>query len=485
MSRIDIQEVRAFQHALKTANTTMRTRIEKMKAVALQYAGDTSLSGQAVESSKAYFQENYSAICDVLTEILNTSEDLLANYLNAFSAQVDSSPNAKIDAELLGEAVLKVKSIRRKQEALKQSLSGSTAGLYEGRAQTLRLDFVEAVEQEKILEKYLQFEQSYGNYFQDLLALVMTAKRTMQSLIRDVQFNDKTGTYVMPKGYSQTLASMKKRLNTVRGIDARKQEALKEYDVIAVVYQDHYGKPQVMWLLEQNGVGVSHPELKKYLDKTGKYLNPSDYQIITNEELNKKINQSWQKGIYYMDGTKYSGAIGGTLRASAYVESVKGTLDESGLTDAVLGLGLSIAAIRGSMIYKKGNGINQKVIKEITNPVLEAPRFGSGLKVDEIKPVKVKGSAYDIDPLKGKLPTKQTQFIVNEFPNVPKAHGFSDIIDNYAGLAEVTDLGNAKLYQVQGSQNGIIGRFEWIIQDGKVTHRMFIRNPELNGVPIK
>ncbi|MBC1398784.1 T7SS effector LXG polymorphic toxin [Listeria fleischmannii] len=356
MSRIDIQEVRAFQHALKTANTSMRTRIEKMKAVALRYAGDTSLSGQAVESSKAYFQENYSAICDVLTEILNTSEDLLANYLNAFSAQVDSSPNAKIDAELLGEAVLKVKSIRRKQEALKQSLSGSTAGFYEGRAQTLRLDFVEAVEQEKILEKYLQFEQSYGNYFQDLLALVMTAKRTMQSLIRDVQFNDKTGTYVMPKGYSQTLASMKKRLDTVRGIDARKQEALKEYDVIAVVYQDHYGKPQVMWLLEQNGVGVSHPELKKYLDKTGKYLNPSDYQIITNEELNKKINQSWQKGIYYMDGTKYSGAMGGTLRASAYVESVKGTLDESGLTDAVLGLGLSIAAIRGSMIYKKGNG---------------------------------------------------------------------------------------------------------------------------------
>ncbi|MBC1418101.1 glycohydrolase toxin TNT-related protein [Listeria fleischmannii] len=353
MSRIDIQEVRAFQHALKTANTTMRTRIEKMKAVALQYAGDTSLSGQAVESSKAYFQENYSAICDVLTEILNTSEDLLANYLNAFSTQVDSSPNAKIDAELLGEAVLKVKSIRRKQEALKQSLSGSTAGFYEGRAQTLRLDFVEAVEQEKILEKYLQFEQSYGNYFQDLLALVMTAKRTMQSLIRDVQFNDKTGTYVMPKGYSQTLASMKKRLDTVRGIDAHKQEALKEYDVIAVVYQDHYGKPQVMWLLEQNGVGVSHPELKKYLDKTGKYLNPSDYQIITNEELNKKINQSWQKGIYYMDGTKYSGAIGGTLRASAYVESVKGTLDESGLTDAVLGLGLSIAAIRGSTTFDK------------------------------------------------------------------------------------------------------------------------------------
>ncbi|MFS7199937.1 hypothetical protein CKN63_07650 [Carnobacterium divergens] len=134
---------------------------------------------------------------------------------------------------------------------------------------------------------------------------------------------------------------------------------------------------------------------------------------------------------------------------------------------------------------KKASGANQKVVEEITNPVLEAPRSGSGLKVDDIKPVKGKGSVYDIDPLTGKPPTKQTQIIIDEFPNVPKEHGFSDIIDNYAGLAEVTDLGNAKLYQIQGSQNGVMGRFEWIIQDGKVTHRMFVRNPELNGVPIK
>ncbi|WP_086445086.1 hypothetical protein [Candidatus Enterococcus lemimoniae] len=105
--------------------------------------------------------------------------------------------------------------------------------------------------------------------------------------------------------------------------------------------------------------------------------------------------------------------------------------------------------------------------------------------MDDIKPVKAKGSIYDIDPLTGNPSTKQTQIIIDEFPNVPKVHGFSDIIDNYAGLAEITDLGNATLYQIQGSQNGLKGRFEWIIQAGKVTHRMFVRNPELSGVPIK
>ncbi|WP_205408889.1 hypothetical protein [Listeria goaensis] len=59
-----------------------------------------------------------------------------------------------------------------------------------------------------------------------------------------------------------------------------------------------------------------------------------------------------------MDGTQYTGMAGGTLRASAYVESVKGTLDESGLMDVVMGLGLSTAAIRGSMTYEKANGAN-------------------------------------------------------------------------------------------------------------------------------
>ncbi|WP_208970483.1 T7SS effector LXG polymorphic toxin [Listeria valentina] len=360
MSRIDIQEVRTFQHALKKANTTMRNRINKVKKVALTYATDSTLSGQAVQASKAYFQENYAIMCESLTEVLDTSEDLLKSYLNDFSAQVDPSPTAKVDAELLGAAVDKVKSIRRKQEALQQSLSGSTAGLYEGKAQRLRLDLADAMEQEKILEKYLQFEQSHGTVFQDLVALVMTAKQTMQQLIQDVQFNEKTGTYSMPKGYTQSLQSLKKRMDEVRGIDPKLAEELKDYKVYAVVYQDGNGNPQVMWLLEQNGVGVNNPKLKKYLEQTGKYLDPSAYQIITNDDLNKKINRSWKQGIYYMDGSKYSGALGGVLRTSAYVEDWKGKMDESGLTDVVLGLGLSVAAIRGSTTFK--GSINAKEI---------------------------------------------------------------------------------------------------------------------------
>lgn len=59
------------------------------------------------------------------------------------------------------------------------------------------------------------------------------------------------------------------------------------------------------------------------------------------------------------------------------------------------------------------------------------------------------------------------------------------MIDNYAGYATKTNINNAVLYQLEGSLNGIQGRFEWIIQDNQVTHRMFIKNGIMNGVPIK
>ncbi|MCI2499282.1 hypothetical protein KC307_15540, partial [Listeria monocytogenes] len=80
-------------------------------------------------------------------------------------------------------------------------------------------------------------------------------------------------------------------------------------------------------------------------------------------ELNKKINQSWRDGVYYLNGNKYDGLTGGVLSTSAYVEAGKGYIDKSGFADVVLGLGLSTAAIRGSLVYKKVNGPYKQNIK--------------------------------------------------------------------------------------------------------------------------
>lgn len=62
-------------------------------------------------------------------------------------------------------------------------------------------------------------------------------------------------------------------------------------------------------------------------------------------------------------------------------------------------------------------------------------------------------------------------------------HAFSDIVDNYAGYATKSSIHNGTLYQLSGTLNGKVGRFEWIVQDQQVTHRMFVPGG-INGIPI-
>ena len=80
---------------------------------------------------------------------------------------------------------------------------------------------------------------------------------------------------------------------------------------------------------------------------------------------------------------------------------------------------------------------------EISNDILDKPRKGSALTIDEVKSIR-----------DGK------NNIIKEFPSVAQSHGFNDIVDNYAGYADVFDIPNGKLYQLKGSLNGISGRFE-------------------------
>ena len=103
-----------------------------------------------------------------------------------------------------------------------------------------------------------------------------------------------------------------------------------------------------------------------------------------------------------------------------------------------------------------------------------------------------------LDPLKEKIKnaTEKIKIITNDILEKPRSgsaavkldqyHAFNDIIDNYAGYAtKYTLKSGATLYQLEGSLNGVSGRFEWIIDAGKVTHRLFVRLGTLSGVPIK
>ncbi|OCG78416.1 hypothetical protein A9G42_03100 [Gilliamella sp. Nev6-6] len=143
-------------------------------------------------------------------------------------------------------------------------------------------------------------------------------------------------------------------------------------------------------------------------------------------------------------------------------------------------------------IAGKGAASKSAGNQTISNDILNNPRVGygekgtgSGNKIDQIpnKPV------LDVD---GKQITvyseKPKPVAVQEFPPTAKSHGFNDIIDNYAGQATKINLNKgATLYQLEGSLNGVSGRFEWIVdlKLGGVSHRMFVPNGKINGKPSK
>ncbi|SQC71792.1 Uncharacterised protein [Listeria fleischmannii subsp. fleischmannii] len=81
-----------------------------------------------------------------------------------------------------------------------------------------------------------------------------------------------------------------------------------------------------------------------------------------------------------MNGKVYSGGTGKVLQASAYVQEWKGKIDESGLTDVVLGLGLSAAAIRGSMEYGSIPKVKVKDSLKFLKNLLILRQVGRGME---------------------------------------------------------------------------------------------------------
>jgi len=108
---------------------------------------------------------------------------------------------------------------------------------------------------------------------------------------------------------------------------------------------------------------------------------------------------------------------------------------------------------------------------------------GGGADVPQEPSIPNESAKRPPSPIEG-LPRAGSALKVDDGDN--PFHGFPGIIDNFSGDSSVTELRHGViLYQVEGSLNGVPGRFEWIVDDGAVTHRYFVKGGKLNGIPIK
>ncbi|EAH4443804.1 hypothetical protein HDI65_002091 [Listeria innocua] len=374
MSRIDIAELNDFLHGLRSSNAEAKTMINQIKDAAMDYSQDNCLKGEAVSASKQYFSSTYTRIAQSIIEALNESEERLAQYIREFGSQVDSSPSARIDAEILQEAMAQVRELQRKEEDLHRQLTAPNTKpdmqqVYAIKSRSVHTQLLKAIEKENILEKYLAFEQSHGQFFSALVELIRATGHAVQELLHNVTFDDKTGTYSVPKSTVNSLQLMKKALDTARKENDKDPfpKTFEDYTVLAYTYVNDQGKTVTMWLLEKDGKRVENKELQDFLEKNGLELDPLLYTSLSGEELERKVNDSWKEGINYLNGQKVSGFSGATLRSSAYVASMKDWTDDAGLTDMALGLGFGIAAARNKVIIPKKTSTAKSSGKDIFN----------------------------------------------------------------------------------------------------------------------
>ncbi|EAC6409831.1 hypothetical protein EMI97_08535 [Listeria monocytogenes] len=296
VSRIDIGEIQTFAHQLHTANETARKSIKDIKTAVENYTEDGSLKGKAIDASKNYYQMTYFPLCDAIIEAMNESEARLAQYIADFHAQVDSSADAKIDADGLYELGKMIDRIEAKKEALAQRMNTGT----EGQMQSYRSQLSIAYKQENILEKYLAFEQSHSGFFDNLTDLVQGIQQTIRELQSNIQFNSKTGTYDMSKLNFTTVTRMQNAL----GKALKNNEKTFNFDEYQKTYRGQ------MWVLMKNGiVDVEATNAYNAAVLNGELPHESN-EAQEEAELLQAVIQSVKEGIDPVTGQEISKAQG-------------------------------------------------------------------------------------------------------------------------------------------------------------------------------
>ncbi|EKM9562863.1 hypothetical protein PV578_002774, partial [Listeria monocytogenes] len=446
---------------------------------ASKYAQDKSLKGQAVSASQSYFASSYPSIAQSILEALEESEERLAQYIREFGSQVDSSPSARIDAEILQEAMAKVASLNRKEEDLHRQLTAPNTKpdmqqVYVVQARSAHTQLLQAIEKEDILERYIAFEQSHSQFFSALVELIHSTGRAVQELKQNVTFHEKTGTYTVAKSVHASISLMRKSMDKARKENAKDPfpEAFEDYQLFAYTYVNDKGETVTMWLLEQDGKRASNKELQAFLEENGAELDPILYTNLSGEDLERKVNDAWKDGVNYLNGQKVTGFSRETLRSSAYVASMKDAMDDAGLTDMALGLGFGIAAARNKAVIPKkqddlkvSNFNKEQILKNIeaSKKAREASNFSeylkrekellkqikkaNGAKVNELKPNEINNMS--LNDLRNSIPEGWKFFENNGRVHIKDTSGQMriridppDKITKYQHMHIYDDLGN-------------------------------------------
>ncbi|MBC2117359.1 T7SS effector LXG polymorphic toxin [Listeria booriae] len=199
MTRIDIAEVTHFRSQLRATNQEITPRIEAVKQAVTNYLNDRSITGEAIQASKEYYAGAYIQLCGSMKQALKMSEDKLQQYIQDFHSQVDPSHNARLDADGIYDLNQKINGFENRMESLTAEISAINGTQKASELNYLATQIFEAHKKEEILAKYLDFERSHANFFNELGELAYYIKQALQDIQKNIRFDRVTGTYGVDK----------------------------------------------------------------------------------------------------------------------------------------------------------------------------------------------------------------------------------------------------------------------------------------------
>ncbi|MBC6316467.1 glycohydrolase toxin TNT-related protein [Listeria grandensis] len=224
MTRIDIAEVTHFSQQLRASNQELKQYVNAVKQAVIAYINDTSISGDAIASSKEYYAGAYFPLCASIKQALDLSEQKIQKYITDFHSQVDASPNSRLDVDGIHDLNQKITGFENRLESVTSQLTAINGTGHASELNYLATQIFEAHKKEEILNKFMDFEQSHRNFFYEVGELAHYIKQALDNIQQNLKFDGKTGMYHLEKLNPATFSQLTKMYASQQEIDDKIRE---------------------------------------------------------------------------------------------------------------------------------------------------------------------------------------------------------------------------------------------------------------------
>ncbi|MDT0112318.1 DNA/RNA non-specific endonuclease [Listeria booriae] len=243
MPRIDIGEVSYFVGQFTRESERLRGALTDYRKAVAKLIADDAMQGEFITSAKNYYEHIHYPIVDTTIACLSEADTILKKYVADYAAQVDDATNSRLDSDRLEALYSEIRRSENALDDLTHAMESMAGGLNIGQQIGMKLGLETAMgqikEEIKILERYLDFENSHINVMDDVLTRMYQVKVGVNEILAGKAFNGTTHTYDSSKMQLGWLDHL---------VPEKKPEKAYNFEEYTKTFVDGY------WILSKNGV---------------------------------------------------------------------------------------------------------------------------------------------------------------------------------------------------------------------------------------